>query len=88
MFQILTNSVLSDLYGTDFGLSSVTGFTKTARFQIYSVGPTGKKYNFSDGSEKAGSFPHLWYFANRFGDSSILYPEVRRFQDSDSYGME
>ena len=80
-WQVLIFSVLESAYGTDFGLSDAAGFDKAGMYRLFSHGNTEDLFNFSDNNTKAKyhstdhSFPLMWYLADRFGDSSILYKE-------------
>ena len=47
-YSIITSSVLTSAFGTDFGLSSFPGFLESARFRLLLVAPSGEWYNFGD----------------------------------------
>ena len=88
IYQVLLNTVLEAAFGTDFGLSSIPGFLKSARFQVFSRGNTGKSFNFADsGSKISRTNVPLWYFAAKSGDSSLLYDELT-WLDSPSYAKD
>lgn len=84
-FQIMTNALLTKLYGTDFGLSEGQGFDRTAQFEIFTAGNLGRRFNYSDGGDKAAVLPQLWYFADKYQDYSILYPEIGKMANMKSF---
>lgn len=75
-FQILTNLVLTKLYGSDFGMSDNKAFAASAEFMTFTVGNIGKRFNYSDSTDKVSANPQLWYFASRYGNYGVLYNEL------------
>jgi hypothetical protein len=59
-------AALESALGSDFGLAGTKGFDRTGTFHLYFVGPTGKSFNFADGSEGVGSNPAMRWLARRF----------------------
>jgi hypothetical protein len=60
---------LQTALGTDFGLSSASGFDKAALFPIYMTAPSGRAFNFADCGEAfltRHSTPHFFWLARRF----------------------
>jgi hypothetical protein len=49
--------------GTDFGLSDVEGFAQTGLYPVYSLGPSGQLFNYSDGGTNWGPTPGLLYLS-------------------------
>ena len=74
-YQILMNDALSNIYGTDFGLSNAQGFKESTQFVIFTVGNLNRAFNYSDSSDKRSSVPSLWYFADIMNDPDIIYQE-------------
>lgn len=78
MFQIAMNCLLKHSFGTDFGLEDVTGFKKTALYQMNMRGSTAY-FVYSDcTSMPLGPQPRFWYFAEITGDWSLAYVEKQR----------
>ena len=73
--EVLMLSEFEQLLGHDFGLSDTPGFLNTGKFQMYSTGPSGKAFNFSDCGEGVGPRTAQWYFAAKNNDPSLLWLE-------------
>ena len=65
-FTIIIMSALQSALGTDFGLSDIEGFSKTALFPIYMTGPTGKTFNYADSEDKAIGGSAIGWLLKRF----------------------
>ena len=76
-FQILFNTLLTRAFGSDFGISSLSGFPKTAKFFMYSQGNVGKRFDYADTKSFAFTFRQAWYFADRFSDPGSLYLDLK-----------
>ena len=74
-FNVLMLSALEEVFGSDFGLSSMPGFARTADYYLHMVGPTGRSFNYADCEHENGLSPAMFYFAQRAGDPSLLWLE-------------
>ena len=79
--EVIMLTEFEQLLGQDFGLSDTPGFLNTGTFQMYTTGPTGKAFNFSDCSEHVGPRTAQWYFAAKNQDPSLLYLEKRYLEE-------
>ena len=84
-YQEYLNMMLEDAFGTDFGLNAVEGFSKTGIYKAFSRSGAGHVFNYSDNSDVLTVAPGLWYLAWKFGDTGILYDEIR-LMNEDSRG--
>ena len=84
-YQIMMISALDHYRGTDSALSECKGFDKSAWFEVFSSGNSGKAFNYSDSSVKIKKHPQLWFFADRFGWPEIVYNE--NFELNDNLGF-
>lgn len=68
---------LDTALGTDFGLTTLPGFSTTGDVPAQLTGPTGQRYNWADDGEPryAPSVPFLFWTAERFGR-----PQDRAYQ--------
>ena len=82
--QCMMISALETALGSDFGMCSAEGFDMTADYQIHSIGPTLKRFNYSDCDETLGSNPALMFFATRFNKPYLLIYE-RQAIENDGY---
>ena len=80
-YQIMMISALEHYRGTDSALSECKGFDKSAWFEVFTSGNSGKAFNYSDSSVKIKRHPQLWYFADRFGWPEIVYNENYELND-------
>lgn len=74
-FNVLLLSAVEKVFHTDFGLSLLQGFSKTASYYEHMVGPTGKSFNYADCGEEYGLTPAMFWFAGNKRESSLLWLE-------------
>ncbi|MEZ0483855.1 heparinase II/III domain-containing protein [Fibrella aquatica] len=77
-FNVLLISAVEKAFGTDFGLSALPGFMKTASFMENMTGPTGIPFNYSDSGGNSELQPAMFWFANRLNEYSLLLEERRQ----------
>jgi len=70
-------AALESALGHDFGLSEAQGFAETGYFPIHFSGPTGRTFNYADGSDWPRPAAHEWYLARRF-DRPVFASYQRR----------
>jgi hypothetical protein len=76
-FSIVTSSMLTSSFGTDFGLAEYPAFLKSADFRLLSIAPSGYYFNYADCGDKSseeGDIPLAW-FAVRTGNSTYFDKE-------------
>lgn len=73
-FSVLTSSILTSAFGTDFGIAEYPAFMESADFRVLSVGPTGLFWNFADCGNSPGRNGDiiLAWFASYSGNPSYL----------------
>ena len=74
-FEVLLIAMLEHAFGTDFGLHQIPGWDKTGDFMRSVFGPSGRAYNFSDGSDVMGDSMAQFYLAKHFSRPDYLAPE-------------
>jgi hypothetical protein len=74
-FNVLFNSAIEKLFGTDFDLNQLPGFLNTGGFMENMTGPTGKPFNYSDAGSTGGFHPAMFWLANKTMDPSLLWVE-------------
>jgi hypothetical protein len=79
-FEVLLLDSLRTALGTDWGLGKSAGFMESAPALLQQLGPTGAFFNFSDGSERIGSEPAMWWFARALKQPSLLFNDKARLQ--------
>lgn len=89
-FQVLLLTLFEQTFGSDFGLSETPGFRESARYRTmvrrHPVSirwpsttdrrPAGHIFNYSDNIDESKPAYALWYFADRFGDDSLISDEL------------
>ena len=75
LYQVLMLALLENAVGTDFNLSKAPGFLETGTYKIFSIGTTGKHFNFADNMEAGTVSYPLWYFAAKNQDPSMMFAE-------------
>ena len=76
-FQVLMLTVLEDVFGTDYGISSAPGFLRTGDFISSVRGPKNMQFNYADNGLKYSYAYPLYYFAYKNNDPSLLYSEMK-----------
>ena len=83
-FNVMLISALDKAFGSNFGLSDMPGFLKTAGYLENMTGPSGKPFNYSDAGSGGGIQPAMFWFAQKNADSSLLWVERSRLVQEDS----
>ncbi|HEU5079098.1 MAG TPA: heparinase II/III family protein [Opitutaceae bacterium] len=82
-YQVLMIAALESALGTDWDLPRSPGFLASASFVVQATGATGRLYNFSDGVERAGHEPALYWFAEKLHDPGLLMFNLRLLETSE-----
>ncbi len=77
-YQVLMVAALESALGTDWNISASPGFLASAGAYLQTTGPTGRHFNYSDGSEKADFEPAVFWFAQKLHDPGLLLFERRQ----------
>ncbi|MFV2069535.1 MAG: heparinase II/III family protein, partial [Pirellulales bacterium] len=65
-YNVYYLAALESALGTDFGFTTMPGFSKTGDFPVYLTGPFGKTFNFADAGDGRIRAPQLFWLAQRF----------------------
>lgn len=77
LYNVLFIQVCKDTLGTDFGLTSTTGFCKSARYYSSMVSPSGKLYSYSDSRLTVYPSVALPWFARHLNEPELLWYEAK-----------
>jgi hypothetical protein len=83
-YEVILIAALESALGTDWDISKSPGFLSTAEYPLEVTGPTGLVFNYSDGGEKVGIEPALFWFARKLQQPDILHFQhalVQRYID-------
>lgn len=80
-FQVMLLDTLGTALGTDWGLGDSPGFKQSAAALLQQQGPTGAFFNFSDGVERVGLDPAMWWFARELGQPHLLRHNKQQLQN-------
>ena len=69
---------LETAVGADFNMSGIHGIDRAGRFRLYTSGPIGKSFNFSEGAEDVGLAPQMFWMAKRFGIPQYAWSEQKQ----------
>jgi hypothetical protein len=86
-FSVITSSILTTAFGTDFGLAAYPAFLKSADFRLQSIAPSGWFFNFADCGDKEsedGDITLAW-FAVQTGNS-IFFDKEKFMKSPESMG--
>ncbi|MDI1250374.1 MAG: heparinase II/III family protein [Lacunisphaera sp.] len=76
-YQVIMIAALESALGTDWDLATSPGFLASAGAYLQATGPTGRHFNFADGSEGASFQPAVFWFARKLADPGLLLFERR-----------
>jgi hypothetical protein len=76
-YQVLLNASLESAIGTDWGIGQSPGLMASAGAYLQATGPTGRRYNFSDGGERGEFEAAVFWFAQKLADPGLLTFERR-----------
>ena len=81
-FNVMFLSAIEKVLKTDFALSELPGFMKTAGYLANMTGPAKSCFNYADCGLGGGLNPAMFWFSAKSGDTSLLWEE-RGYMDSD-----
>lgn len=76
-YQVLLNASLESALGTDWDLAKSPGLMASAGAYLQTTGPSGRRYNFSDGGERGEFEAAVFWFAQKLADPGLLTFERR-----------
>lgn len=71
-YTVLILAALESALGTEFGLSKLSAFDRTALFRLHVQSPTGLSFNFADGRPNLGADSGLTWLGERFGYAEVV----------------
>lgn len=74
-YNVYLLAALETALGTDHGLSSLPGFSRTGFFPVYFTGPLGLTFNYADCRDRVSNSPQMRWLARKFNQ-----PAFARFQ--------
>ncbi len=78
-FNVIGLSLLTQAFGTTFGLAELPGFRETGNYNDYIIGPSGFIYNYADCQPgRRSTFGGPWWFAQYFDDPGIVSTAERK----------
>lgn len=83
LYQVLMLAALDSTLGTDNGLSSTPGFSKTAEYMLYMTGLNSKFFNYSDCAPSSTAALASWWFADKYNNPSLLYNELKMLKNGE-----
>jgi hypothetical protein len=81
-FNVLFLSALEKVFHTDYNLPAMPGFMNTAAYYEHMTGISGESFNYADCGDETGLTPVLFWFAQKTGNSSLLWTEKNFIQDN------
>ncbi|MDR1864428.1 MAG: heparinase II/III-family protein [Bacteroidales bacterium] len=76
-FNVMFLSAVEKALGTDYGLTQLPGFTKTARYLENMTGPLNLSFSYSDTGQGAVLHTAMFWFASKLNDLSLLWNEKK-----------
>jgi hypothetical protein len=66
IYNVVYLAALDSALGSDFGLSSLPGFSEAGSFPIYTASPLGRTFNYADAHDREGHAPQLFWLGTKF----------------------
>ena len=80
-YNVLLIAALESALGSDFGLTKKSGFLESADYYLHTTGPTGLRFNYSDGGAQSGMAPTMYWLAQKRPDRALLWNEQSRLEE-------
>lgn len=77
-YTVFLLSALETALGDDFGIADAEGFDRTGEFRLHVIGPSGRVFNYGDGTERPGAAPQMFWLAGRFNRPDYAAHERER----------
>lgn len=84
MFQVMLSAALESALGSDKGLSKSPGFMESAYYMLFTTGPSGYYFNYSDCGRQVEGSPSMFWFADKLDDPTLVHHEISLIQN-DTY---
>ena len=65
-YNVMMLAALDSALGTDYGLSTIFGFSEAGTFPLYLTGPLDRTFNFADAGAGTPRPPQLFWLARKF----------------------
>ena len=79
-FNIMFLSAIEKIWKTDFALTQIPGFMKTATYMANMTGATGLCFNYADNGLGGSMHPTMFWFANKTDDKSTLWDQRKHIE--------
>lgn len=86
-YNVAILSGLESALGTDFGLSKIDGFSKTALFPIYLTGPFNRSFNYADGGDGPTGGSQLFWMAEKFHQPAAAQYQKQLVESADAFDL-
>lgn len=87
-YNVMLLALLEQTYGTDFGLSNMTGFMRSPYYIKHMVGPTLLPFNFGDSGKGTRLNTSMFWFAQKNKDLTLLDYEIYNLLNIEKYDYE
>ena len=81
-FNVMFLSAIEKIWKTDYALSQIPGFMKTAAYMVNMIGATGLCFNYADNGLNGGMHPTMFWFASKTNNRSVLWNQ-RKYMESE-----
>ncbi|MDR1089824.1 MAG: DUF4962 domain-containing protein [Prevotella sp.] len=87
-YNVMLLALLEQIYGTDFGLSDIQGFTKSAYYIMHMISPGLQPFNFGDSDSGLRLNTSMFWFAKKMNDPALINYEVNYLLNLKKYNYE
>lgn len=79
-YNVYFLAALESALGTDFGLSSMEGFSKAGDFRVYFGGPSHQTFNYADAHGGIGTAAEMFWLARKFSQPVYAWDELQQLK--------
>lgn len=87
-YNVMLLALLEQVYGTDYGLVDIPGFTKSAYYVMHMVSPTLQPFNFGDSDSGLRLNTSMFWFAKKMNNPALISYEVNYLLNLEEYSYE
>jgi hypothetical protein len=84
MYNVMLIAALDASLGTDFGLSTRSGFADSGDYYLHTTGPSGWFFNYADCGRGGGVSPTVFWHAQRYNKPYLLHQQLPQLRPNDN----
>jgi len=87
-FNAMFLAAIEKIWKTDFTLTQIEGFMKTASYMVNMVGATGQCFNYADNGLGGSMHPTMFWFAAKTNDKTVLWEQRKQLESGKRFSYD